>query len=242
LINIVPLLEAKDSSKIENIVTTTDRLFQYAEQAENSADPATKDVLRYRQALFQGYLSLNKKPLCIATAVEVCTTIKGVDIEIRRIPGIALENENSGKLIYTPPEGEQLIQHLMANWEQFIHNHTDIEPLVRMAISHYQFEAIHPFIDGNGRTGRIINLLFLIEQGLLDSPVLYLSRYIVQNKSDYYRYLQEVTNEDAWDQWVLYILDAVEKTSIWTREKLFIHPKLMTLLSLDENDFENYRQ
>ncbi len=227
LINTIPILEARDSSEIENIVTTTDKLFQYAEQLDNHADPATKEALRYRTALYQGYQALNDRPLCTATAVEVCTTIKDINMDIRRVPGTTLANDATGETIYTPPEGETRLRELMANWEQFIHNHPDIEPLVRMAVSHYQFEAIHPFTDGNGRTGRIINLLFLIEQGLLETPILYLSRYIIQNKAAYYQYLLDVTTNQQWEQWILYMLDAVEQTANWTREKIIAIRDLM---------------
>lgn len=227
LINTIPLLEARDSSEIENIVTTTDKLFQYAEHQNTQADQATKEAFRYRTALYQGYRALENRPLCTATAVEVCTTIKGVNMEIRRVPGTTLANEASGEIIYIPPEGETQLRELMANWEQFIHNHPDVEPLVRMAITHYQFEAIHPFTDGNGRTGRVLNLLFLIEQDLLDIPILYLSRYIIQNKSTYYQYLLEVTTQQRWQQWILYILDAIEQTSIWTRDKIAAIRQLM---------------
>ncbi len=227
LINTIPLLEARDSSEIENIVTTTDKLFQFAEHQNSQADQATKEAFRYRTALYQGYRALENRPLCTATAVEVCTTIKGVNMEIRRVPGTALANEVTGKTIYTPPEGEAKIRELMANWEQFVHNHPDIEPLIRMAVTHYQFEAIHPFTDGNGRTGRVLNLLFLIEQGLLDIPILYLSRYIIQNKSMYYQYLLEVTTKQQWEQWILYLLDAIEQTSNWTRNKIVAIRKLM---------------
>ena len=230
LINTIPLLEARDSSEIENIVTTTDKLFQFAEQQDlfnSAADPATKEALRYRTALYQGYRALKNRPLCTATAVEICTTIKGVNMDIRRVPGTTLANDTTGETIYTPPEGEAQLRELMANWEQFIHNQPDIEPLVRMAVSHYQFEAIHPFTDGNGRTGRVINLLFLIEQGLLEIPILYLSRYIIQNKAAYYQYLLDVTTDQQWEQWILYMLDAVEQTANWTREKIIAIRDLM---------------
>lgn len=227
LINIIPLLEAWGSSEIENIVTTTDKLFQFAEQLDNQADPATKEALRYRTALYQGYQALKDRPLCTATAVEVCTTIKGVDMNIRRVPGTKLANEATNETIYTPPEGEALLRELMADWERFIHNKSEIEPLIRMAVSHYQFEAIHPFTDGNGRTGRVLNLLFLIEQELLKIPILYLSRYIIQNKSAYYQYLLDVTTNNEWEQWILYMLDAVEQTAKWTRAKIIAIRDLM---------------
>ena len=220
LINIIPLLEAKDSSEIENIVTTTDRLFQFADDREALADPATKEALRYRTALREGFESLAKHPLSTRTAVEICCTIKGVDMDVRRTPGTALVNERSGGLIYTPPEGEALIRDKLANWEQFLHEAEDIDPLVRMAIGHYQFEAIHPFTDGNGRTGRVLNLLYLIDKGLLDIPVLYLSKAIIEAKQDYYRLLLDVSREGAWEPWLLFMLEAVRSTAHWTTSRI----------------------
>ena len=225
LINTIPLLEAKDSSEIENIITTTDKLFQHV-QADSQADPATKEALRYRSALFKGVQSLSDRPLCTATAVEICTTLKGVDMDIRKIPGTQLINDRTGQVIYTPPEGEKVIRDLLANWEKFLHNEEDIDPLVRMAIGHYQFEAIHPFIDGNGRTGRVINILFLIQQNLLQLPILYLSRHIIAHRADYYRLLLDVTKEQAWEPWILFMLKAVEQTSRWTTEKIAAIRKL----------------
>jgi len=221
LINTIPLLEAKDSSEIENIVTTTDKLFEHAQTGGNAeADPATKEALRYRSALRQGFESLKHRPLCTATAVEICRTLKAVDMDIRKTPGTQLVNDRTGDIIYTPPEGEALLRDLLANWERFIHNEVDIDPLIRMAVAHYQFEAIHPFIDGNGRTGRVINLLFLIQQGLLQLPILYLSRHIIQNKADYYRLLLAVTKDHDWETWILFMLKAVEETSRWTTAKI----------------------
>ena len=221
LINTIPLLEAKDSSEIENIVTTTDKLFQHAQNDGNAeADPATKEALRYRSALRQGYESIKERPLCTATAVEICRTLKAVDMDIRKTPGTQLINDRTGDIIYTPPEGETLLRDMLANWERFIHHEQDIDPLVRMAVAHYQFEAIHPFIDGNGRTGRVINILFLIQQDLLQLPILYLSRHIIQNKADYYRLLLAVTKDHDWEPWILYMLKSVENTSRWTTEKI----------------------
>ena len=220
LINSIPLLEAQASSEIENIVTTTDRLFQFADDREVLADPATKEALRYRTALREGFESLAKHPLSTRTAVEICCTIKGVDMDVRRTPGTALVNERSGELIYTPPEGEALIRDKLANWEQFLHEAEDIDPLVRMAIGHYQFEAIHPFTDGNGRTGRVLNLLYLIDKGLLDIPVLYLSKAIIEAKQDYYRLLLDVSREGAWEPWLLFMLEAVRSTAHWTTSRI----------------------
>ncbi|MFW8745094.1 protein adenylyltransferase Fic [Mesorhizobium japonicum] len=219
LINTLPLLEARASSEIENIVTTTDKLFEHVHH-EEQADPATKEALRYSRALLEGYKALNHTPLNTRTAEEVCTYIKGVQMSVRSTPGTALANDQTGEVVYTPPEGEQHLRDLLANWEKFMHNEADIDPLIRMAVGHYQFEAIHPFTDGNGRTGRVINGLFLIQEELLTLPILYLSRYIIQNKSDYYRLLLDVTREQAWESWVLYILRGVEETAIWTSAKI----------------------
>lgn len=221
LINILPLLEAKASSEIENIVTTTDRLFQYAQTGhESQADPATKEALRYRHALYRGYQSLAERPLSTLTAVDVCRMIKAVDLDIRVVSGTALSNDRTGEVIYTPPVGESVLRNLLANWEKFLHNNTEIDPLIRMAVAHYQFEAIHPFIDGNGRTGRILNILFLIQDNLLTLPILYLSRYIIAHKADYYRLLLKVTREQDWESWILFMLKAVEETAIWTTAKI----------------------
>jgi Fic family protein len=220
LINIIPTLEAKDSSEIENIVTTADKLFQYADSSSHQVDATTREALRYRTALYNGFESLAKRPLCTATAVEICRTIKSSDMDIRRVPGTALANASTGRVIYTPPEGDALLRDLLANWERFLHNQTDLDPLVRMAVGHYQFEAIHPFTDGNGRTGRVLNSLFLIEQKLLNLPILYLSRYIIANKQDYYRLLQAVTANRQWQEWLLFILRGVEETSRWTLGKI----------------------
>jgi len=220
LINTIPLLEAKDSSEIENIVTTTDQLFRYADDAGEHADAATKEALRYRTALYQGFQSLAERPLTTRTAIDICTAIKGVDMDVRRTPGTQLVNDRSGEAIYTPPEGEALLRQRLANWERFIHERRDLDPLIRMAVAHYQFEAIHPFTDGNGRTGRVLNILMLIQEELLSLPVLYLSRYIIGHKADYYRLLQEVTSAQAWEEWVLYMLRAVEDTARWTTQKI----------------------
>lgn len=219
LINTIPLLEAKSSSEIENVVTTTDRLFEYAERAD-AADPATKEALRYRTALREGFEDLKRRPLSTATAVRICRTIKGVDIDIRRTPGTALVNERTGQVIYTPPTGEKRLRDLLANWERFVHDDSDLDPLVRLAVQHYQFEAIHPFIDGNGRTGRVLNLLFLVDQGLLDLPVLYLSRAILRQRADYYRLLNAVRTDGAWEAWSLFMIAAVGETARWTTAKI----------------------
>ena len=220
LINSIPLLEAQASSEIEHIVTTADRLFRHANDATGRADPATKEALRYRTALNRGFEMLNHRPVATAMAVEVCKTIKGVDLDIRKVPGTALLNDATNKLIYTPPVGEDLIRTKLANWERYIHEAENIDPLIRLAVMHYQFEAIHPFVDGNGRTGRVLNLLFLVDKDLLDIPVLYLSRYIIRNKALYYRHLLAVTTEKDWETWILFMLEAVRTTAEWTTAKI----------------------
>ena len=224
LINTIPLLEAQASSEIENIVTTTDQMFLFDGVSEGEADPATKEALRYRTALWEGFEALRARPLSTNTAVQICRAIKGVDMDVRRTPGTTLTNDRTREVIYTPPEGEALLREKLANWEQWMHGalpgSDDIDPLVRMAIAHYQFEAIHPFTDGNGRTGRIINLLYLVEQKLLDIPILYLSRHILRHRSEYYSGLQSVTATGAWEPWLLYMLHGVTETARWTMDKI----------------------
>jgi len=227
LINTIPLLEAQASSEIENIVTTSDELFKYAQIDAEHADGPTKEALRYRTALREGIESLKKKPLSTSTAVAICSAIKGQAMEIRRIPGTQLSNPATREIIYTPPVSEALIREKLANWERFIHEHADYDPLVRMAVAHYQFEAIHPFADGNGRTGRVLNQLMLIENNLLQIPLLYLSRHIIRHKADYYRLLLAVTREQAWEAWVLYMLRGVQETARWTTAKIDAIRKLM---------------
>jgi Fic family protein len=223
LINTIPLLESRASSEIENIVTTSDALFRFAHLNVQAADPATKEALRYRAALKDGFASLKEKPLSTSTAIRVCSRVKGTPMELRRIPGTQLRNAQTHDVIYTPPEGEALLRTMLSNWERFLHpsdGQVMLDPLIRMAIAHYQFEAIHPFIDGNGRTGRILNLLMLVQFGLLHEPVLYLSRFILEHRDDYYRGLAAVTARGAWEDWILYMLRAVEDTARWTTAKI----------------------
>jgi len=220
LINTLPLLEAQDSSRIENIVTTTDDLFRYANIATSGADSGTREALRYRTALYEGFRSLADRPLSTNTAITVCSTIKNTDMSIRRVPGTQLANDQTGEIIYTPPLGEDHLRNLLSNWERYLHNDDNIDPLIRMAVSHYQFEAIHPFTDGNGRTGRILNLLFLVQAQLLHMPVLYLSRYINKHKNDYYDLLISITRDHDWEPWILFILEGVRLMSHWTSDKI----------------------
>jgi Fic family protein len=226
MIQNLPLLEAQASSEIENIVTTTDELFKHPE-ITGSMDPATKEALQYRKALLEGFGSLSERPLTTGTAEKICSIIKDKPMTVRRVPGTQLMNDRTGEVIYTPPVGEDHLRALLANWEKFLHEHVEIDPLVRMAVMHYQFEAIHPFTDGNGRTGRVLNSLFLIEQKLLNLPILYLSHYIIRHRDDYYRLLRGVTRDQAWEPWILYILKGVEETAVWTTSKIHAINKLL---------------
>ncbi len=219
LINTLPLLEAQASSEIENIVTTADQLFRHL-QVEGQADPATREALRYREALLEGVRAQKTRALGTRAAESICSRIKGVEMTIRKIPGTALANSVTREIIYTPPEGEALLRDFLANWEEFLHDEEPIDPLVRMAVAHYQFEAIHPFTDGNGRTGRVLNSLFLVEKGLLPIPILYLSRYLIAHRADYYRLLLAITREKAWEPWLLFLLRGIESTAIWTTSKI----------------------
>ncbi len=219
LINTLPVLEAQASSAIENIVTTTDKLFENL-HSEEMADPATKEALRYRSSLMDGFQALEKYPLSTRMAETICTRIKGVEMNVRKVPGTKLANSVTGEIIYTPPEGEATIRGHLTGWEKFLHQEVKLDPLIRMAAGHYQFEAIHPFTDGNGRTGRVLNSLFLIQEDLLTLPILYLSRHIIQHKNDYYDRLIDVTRNEAWEPWILFMLEAVRKTSNWTLAKI----------------------
>lgn len=219
LINTLPVLEARASSAVENIVTTTDKLFKNL-HAEANADPVTKEALRYRRSLMEGYKLLDEYPLCTRTAETICSTIRDQDMRVRKVPGTKLANAATGDTIYTPPEGEATIRKLLAGWEKFMHEEKKLDPLIRMAAGHYQFEAIHPFTDGNGRTGRVLNSLFLIQEDLLSMPILYLSRHIIRHKDEYYGRLIDVTRHEAWEPWLIYMLEAVRVTSIWTLAKI----------------------
>ncbi len=222
LINSIILQEAKASSEIENIVTTNDALFRALTAASlANVDSATKEVLDYREALWAGYRHLESKGLLTTNVfVSIVNTIKKNQAGIRCLPGTVLSNPATGQIVYTPPEGESVVRRKLQNLEEYVHLSDGPDPLIKMAVIHYQFEAIHPFPDGNGRTGRIIGILYLVQQGLLDLPVLYLSRYIIQHKREYYRRIRAVTEERAWEPWILYMLEAVEQTAIFTRQRL----------------------
>ncbi|MGV8073816.1 MAG: Fic family protein [Syntrophobacteraceae bacterium] len=229
LVDSLILQEAKASSEIENIITTSDALFQAFTAKIKNIDPATKEVLRYREALWKGYNILKDRPILSTNLfIELVQTIKEHSGGIRRIPGTAVANTATGTVVYTPPEGEAIIRDKLKNLEDFIHADDDLDPLIKLALIHYQFEAIHPFSDGNGRTGRIINILFLVQCGLLDLPVLYLSKSIIERKHDYYRLLREVTEKDLWEPWILFMLKAVEETAVFTRDRTLAIRALMT--------------
>ncbi|MBU6450528.1 MAG: Fic family protein [Cyanobacteria bacterium REEB67] len=220
LIRSIGLQEARLSSEIENIVTTTDELYQAFADTVESINPAAKEVLRYFQALSAGVNKIDMQPI-LSTSLfcEIASTIKKTDMSVRKMPGTKIVDA-IGKTIYTPPEGEDIIRIKLRDLEEFIHADSALDPLVRMAIVHYQFEAIHPFTDGNGRTGRILNILFLIQQGLLDLPILYLSRYLIEHKSTYYSGLRAITESGDWESWILFLLDGIEETSISARQRI----------------------
>ena len=220
LIRSIGLQEARLSSEIENIVTTTDDLYQALADSIEKANPATKEVLRYQEALAAGYKTILHQPVLTTNLFcTIASIIKQHDMSVRKMPGTMIV-DGSKKAIYTPPDGEVLIRAKLKNLEQFIHDHQDLDPLVKLAVMHYQFEAIHPFTDGNGRTGRIVNILYLVQQQLLSVPVLYLSRYLIQHKNEYYAGLRGVTENSNWEQWIEFVLDGIAQTASDTREKI----------------------
>jgi Fic family protein len=216
LINAIVLKEAKASSEIENVITTHDSLYQALAAKSFKPDAATKEVLRYREALFAGTeFILEKGYLSTKGIIKVQNILEKNTQGLRQLPGTTLKNDATGEVIYTPPDNKDTIIRLMSNLEKFINidKDDDISPLIKLAVQHYQFESIHPFYDGNGRTGRIVNVLYLILKGLLDNPILYLSGFIIRNKGEYYRLLKEVTFTYHWEPWILYILKGIEQTA-----------------------------
>jgi len=222
LINSIVLQEAKLSSEIENIVTTNDELYQAFASDKKVTDLNTKEVLHYQEALWEGFQSIKKRGLITTNLiVSVCNIIKETGAGIRKTPGTKITNHKTGEVIYTPPEGEDVIRTLLHNLEQYVNLNDDgIDPLIKMAVMHYQFEAIHPFTDGNGRTGRILNILYLVKNNLLEIPILYLSKYIIDHKAKYYTGLRSITEKNDWKEWILYILDGVEQTALYTQNKI----------------------
>ena len=215
LISTLGMQEAKDSSAIENIITTHDELFKDDAFPESHTNPATKEVLRYRQALRVGYLAVRKTGLLtVNDIINIQTELERNNAGFRKLPGTALK-DGQGRIVYTPPQEPDVIVALMRDLERFLNDDAafDADPLIKMALAHHQFESVHPFYDGNGRTGRILNVLYLVKERLLDIPVLYMSRYIVQTKADYYRLLQTVREQGTWEDWVLYMLTIVEQSA-----------------------------
>jgi len=237
LINAVMINEAKDSSEIENIITTYDELFKVMSQ-KNYSNPAAKEVVNYRTALWHGYeLVKERQVLTTNMVIEIQQLIEKNRAGIRKLPGTVLKNEATGEVVYTPPCGEKEIMALMDNLEKYINDDYDnVDPLIKLAVIHYQFETIHPFYDGNGRTGRIINVLYLILKELLDSPILYLSKYIIRNKLAYYKLLQEVRTKGNWEEWILFILDGIEQTA---EETLLLVKKIKNILEKTAEDIKN---
>lgn len=212
LISTLALQEAQSSSAIENIITTQDQLYKY-QLHNDKVDPVTKEVAFYSKALHLGYKKVRAtKALTLNTILETQEVLEGNRAGFRKTPGTVLKNERTGEVVFQPPAPDSLTQY-MSELEQFINTDQSLDPLVCMALIHHQFETIHPFYDGNGRTGRIINILHLVLNGLLDTPILYLSRYINQNKDQYYSLLQHVRDTGEWETWILYMLDAVSVTA-----------------------------
>lgn len=214
LINAITINEAKDSSAIENIVTTHDSIYKVLTQS-GFKEAAAKEVVDYRSAIWHGYEIINEKGFISTNIlVEIQAMIEPNKTGIRKTPGTNLVNSITGKVIYTPPQQESEIRDLLKNLEDYINNFDDdIDPLIKMALIHYQFESIHPFYDGNGRTGRILNVLYLVLNKLIDSPILYLSNYINKNKSDYYKLFNEFRENNNYEDWIIYILKGIEETS-----------------------------
>ena len=208
----IALQEARLSSEIENILTTADEVYRAADDESAKNSPATKEVLRYQQALWHGVEAIKQRPFRVSLFLEIASILKNETMQLRSKPGTRI-SDGKGGTVYTPPEGVFIIQEKLEALQSFLESENNLDPLIKMAVAHYQFEAIHPFSDGNGRTGRILNVLFLLKSDLLISPILYLSRYIIQHKNSYYDGLREVTEQGAWEPWVLYMLDAVRETA-----------------------------
>lgn len=228
----LPLMEAQASSEIENVVTTNDELFRRDSHPDlflEKLPSAQKEAFGYREGIFRGVRMLEKSPVCTNMAVELCRILKSdPGIDVRKIPGCTLRESGTGRVVYTPPVGEDRIRSLLADWERFLNDDSlGLDPLVRMAAGHYQFESIHPFPDGNGRTGRLLCVLFLVQEGLLEQPVLYLSGEIVRDKGAYYRALGDVRTTGNYEPMLLYFMEAVRRTAEWTADRIRVVVRLM---------------
>ena len=223
LLNTIVLQESKESNAIENIVTTQDELYKATLMGDAVKNQSAKEVLQYREAMYWGIDELKKNNLLTTNLlVGLMQRLRNSTENIRKIKGTKLGNPANNSIVYTPPEGETIIRDKLSKLEIFMNDHlfSDLDPLIKMALIHYQFEAIHPFSDGNGRTGRILNVLYLIQQELLGLPVLYLSHYIIQKKAEYYRLLKAVTEENNWEEWVLFVVNGIAETSQMTLKKI----------------------
>ncbi|MDG1333645.1 MAG: Fic/DOC family N-terminal domain-containing protein [Crocinitomicaceae bacterium] len=222
LVNAIVLQEAKDSSEIENIITTQDELYEAMTSEKRDMPAATKEVISYREAIFKGFNLIQKNGILrLKDLLLLQEMIVDNDAGIRSIPGTVLRNDVTGKVVYTPPQEKKEIQDLLANFlEHFNRDDNDTSPLVNLAVLHHQFESIHPFYDGNGRTGRILNILYLIMNQQLDLPILYLSSFIIDHKKDYYRLLNKTNANTDWEEWIIFMLRAVEDTARSTIQKI----------------------
>jgi len=239
LINTLGLQEAKDSSAIENIITTQDDIYKAELNLDGFKSLNAKEVQNYISALKKGFSLITQKGILTNNdIIQIQSELEKNNAGFRKVPGTALKNATTGEVVYTPPQDYETILDLMKNLEQFINDNpvSDFDPLVKMAIIHYQFESIHPFYDGNGRTGRIINVLYLVMNRLLDLPILYLSRYIIENKGNYYKFLQEVRETGNWEDWILYMLNAVEQIS---KETLVLIGEIKKLMAEYKNILRN---
>ncbi len=233
----IHLQEAKASSEIENIITTNDDLYKSVVADKKFSNLATKEVISYKEALYNGLRAIEKRPFISTNlCIEIVQSIKKNKAGIRTALGTALKN-TQGETIYTPPTGEAIIREKLTNLETFINGENKIDPLIKMALMHYQFEAIHPFNDGNGRTGRILLLLYLKLEKLLDTPAIYLSEFIIRNKADYYTKLRQVTENDDWESWILYMLEMVEFTANKVLQRLKDVTELMQLMTTEIKEF-----
>lgn len=221
LINAIVLQEAKDSSAIENIITTQDELYKALSVNKTNISSQTKEVVNYRKAIFHGFDLVKKQGfLRVNDIVIIQQELISNTAGIRSTPGTVLKNDLTGEVVYTPPQDKAEILDLLSNFINYFNQLDDLSPLIKMAILHYQFESIHPFYDGNGRTGRILNILYLIINELIDVPILYLSSYIIDNKPEYYRLLNQTNRSGKWDEWIMFMLKAIESTSINTIKRI----------------------
>ena len=246
LVNAIVLQEAKDSSEIENIITTQDELYKALTVKNTNITPETKEVVNYRRAIFVGFDIIQKQGfLRVNDIVTIQQELVENTAGVRSTPGTVLKNDKTGEVVYTPPHDKQEILELLSNFIfHYNQNEQDLNPLISLAILHYQFESIHPFYDGNGRTGRILNILYLILNGLIEIPILYLSSYIIQNKPEYYRLLNQTNKTGRWEEWILFMLKAVESTSIQTIERISLIRNLLekTLVKVQKESPKIYQK